>query len=45
LVKVLEEAQKLYNEGKWQDSDELIFSNMSKLKDKEDFAEGLRLRG
>ena len=45
MVKVLEKAQELYNEGKWQESDELIFSNMSKLKEKEDFAEGLRLRG
>ncbi len=45
MAKVLEEAQKLYSEGKWQESDKLIANNLSNLKDREEFAEALRLRG
>lgn len=45
MAGILEKAQKLYNEGKWQESDDLIFSNMPDPQNEEDFAEALRLRG
>ena len=45
IKKILAEAQKLYNEGKWRDSNSLIDLNESSLATDEEIAEACRLRG
>jgi len=45
MAEVLEKAQKLYNDGKWQESDELIDEILPGLKIKEEIAEAFRLKG
>ncbi|MFH1423894.1 MAG: hypothetical protein ABIG29_03030 [Candidatus Nealsonbacteria bacterium] len=45
IGKVLAEAQKLYDEGKWRDSNSLIDLNESSLTTDEEIAEACRLRG
>lgn len=45
MAEILEQAQKLYNEGRWEESDRLIEEAIPALKNQEDFVEALRLRG
>lgn len=45
MVKFLEEAQRLYNEGKWSEAVNLIGKNIVSLSNKEDMAEAARIRG
>jgi len=45
MVKFLEEAQKLYNEGKWFEAVSLIGEKMVNLTNKEETAEVVRIRG
>lgn len=45
MEKVLEEAQKLYNEGRWQEAVALLNESLPDLTKTEDIAEVLRLKG
>jgi len=45
MTKVLEDAQKLYNEGKWPEAVQLIGNNMADMDKEEEVAEAARIRG
>jgi len=45
MVKFLEEAQKLYDEGKWSEAVSLIGEKMVNLTNREETAEAVRIRG
>ncbi|PIR01872.1 MAG: hypothetical protein CO031_00460 [Candidatus Nealsonbacteria bacterium CG_4_9_14_0_2_um_filter_37_38] len=45
MAEVLEKAQKLYNDGKWQEAVTLLNESLSDLTKTEDIAEALRLKG
>lgn len=45
MNRILEEAQKLYNEGKWPEAVSLIGNNITSLANEEETAEAARIRG